>query len=261
MRGAHSLVDKTTVSLPTITSSNQSTASNTFSLKVVSFPVLSKNSTIQYNYLAVHLCTAQGWHLRPFRNSTNVTILTSQVFLSDINSGGVVLCTSVVAHIEQSLTVISTLTATIISLEALCIGGGIPVPVSFVIYWPTPESKDTPSTVSTATEGATSAGTILGTIGGAASAASSTAMLAILTCDDVPPINTVTYFVSVFFELGLATVALGNVGIVVAVLLLQLAVVLVLRRSRKEAKVSNGAVSSFVDAHIVPSSQRAAPPR
>lgn len=67
-------------------------------------------------------------------------------------------------------------------------------------------------------------------------------MLALLTCDAVPPINTVTYFVSVFFDLRLVAVALGNIGVVIAVGALQLVFVTLLhRRQQMSAASSNDA--------------------
>ncbi|CUG11829.1 Hypothetical protein, putative [Bodo saltans] len=216
----------TTTNASSTATHNQSTmqsASTIVEFRVINFPILPNASL-------VHLCMPQRWYLQAPSNSFITTITTFPTNLIGVDSAKT--CATVVSDI--SLEPLALLTTTNISLQARCINGGLlPVPVSILVYWPPAPSTDSPTAVSTATQGITSTGAILGVVGGAASAASSTALLAILTCDDVPPMNTVTYFVSVFFELGLATVALGNVGIVVAVLLLQLVVVLVLRRSRK----------------------------
>jgi hypothetical protein len=114
---------------------------------------------------------------------------------------------------------------TVVSLMAMCVGGGdggMSAPMVVVeVRWPPPP----PPKVNSAVNGAATGGAVFGVLTGSASSASSTAMLALLQCTKDPPVTTATYFVSLFFQLGLVAVAMGNVVLILIAFILHAALV------------------------------------
>lgn len=95
-------------------------------------------------------------------------------------------------------------------------------------------STDDENPLSGATIGVISSAAIFSLLsGGGAASSISVVMLSFLQCSNHPPVSVATYFVSVFFDLGSAATAIGNVGLCYAVYFLQMTIVAVVSRWKK----------------------------
>ncbi|CUI14183.1 GP46-like surface antigen, putative [Bodo saltans] len=187
----------------------------------------------------VPFCIPSSWRVLNVASNTSINNFSLEMrnaSSSQQEHADMVTCGNATTHNAQFDSLLYG-TTTMIAFDAVCIGGGGPVLVEVIVRWPLATTAP-PTLTSPAVVGASSTSSIVGILSGgaAASSAASTAMLALLTCDAVPPINTVTYFVSVFFDLGLVAVALGNIGVVIAVGALQLVFVTLVHHRRMTAE-------------------------
>lgn len=171
---------------------------------------------------------SDGWVLRSTTNMTSIS-----VSLPAYPTPPGILVSGNITHIMNPPPAYDSIT--IIKLLGTCAIGGLEVNISIVVHWPPQPASPQPTTAavtnSDATVGLLSSASILTLLsGGGAASSVSVVMLSLLQCSSHPPISTATYFVSVFFELGNAAMATGNVGVCGGVFCLQLMTIWCLRR-------------------------------
>lgn len=167
--------------------------------------------------VVIGVALSSAWSLHAAANdSAGLGASVDVVWPDAVASLGVVVLTMAAAPVGG--------TATAVALVARCATERHPVVV--LVQWP--ENR-----VSVATEVTTAAATVAAAVGGDLTAATSLALVSMLSCSDKPPkVGINAYAISVFYDLGEAAIAYGNVGLMAAVLALHALLTMALAKAR-----------------------------